>query len=90
MRYSKLLKKLKCVMIHEDSFVVVTLRNELYASVCRSSLNADQSLQFAFIHHEFRIQIDTKPSYSLHFASYHKKMPCNRPRSLEIQMKYGA
>jgi len=39
-------------MIRVDSFVVVTLRNDLYTSVCRSSLTVNQSLQFAFIRHE--------------------------------------
>ena len=36
-------------MIRVDSFVIVTLRNGSYAIVYRSSLNVNQSLQFAFI-----------------------------------------
>ena len=39
-------------MIRVDSFVVFTFRNDSYTSVCRSSLNVNQSLQFAFIRHE--------------------------------------
>ena len=39
----------RCVMIRVDSVVVVTLRNDSYTIVCRSSLNVNQSLQFAFI-----------------------------------------
>jgi len=33
MRYLKLLNKFRCVMIRVDSFVAVTLHNDLYASV---------------------------------------------------------
>jgi len=39
-------------MIRVDSFVVVTRRHYSYASLCRSSLNVNQSLQFAFMCHE--------------------------------------
>ena len=35
-------------MIRVDSFVVDTLRNDSYASICRSFLNVNQSLQFCF------------------------------------------
>jgi len=42
-------------MIRMDSFVVVTLRNDSYASVCRSSLHVNQSLQFAFISYKYII-----------------------------------
>ena len=48
----EILKKLRCVVIRVDSYVVITLRNESYASVCRSFMNVNQSLQFAFIRHE--------------------------------------
>jgi len=47
-------------MVRVDSFVVVTLRNDLYASVYRSSLNVNQSLQFAFI----RLEISDSISYN--------------------------
>ena len=60
MRYSKLLNKFRCVMIRVDSFVVDTLRNDSYASECLSSLNVNQSLQFAFI----RLEISDSVSYN--------------------------
>ena len=47
-------------MIRVDSFVVVTLRNDSYASVCRSSLNVNQSLQLDFI----RSEISNSVSYN--------------------------
>jgi len=46
-------------MIPVDSFVVVTLINDSYTRVCRSSLNVTQSLQFAF----FRLEISDSISY---------------------------
>ena len=67
MRYSKLLNKFKCDMNRVDSFVVVTLRNGSYASVCRSSLKVNQSLQFAFIH----LEISDSVSYNTYlFATF--------------------
>jgi len=42
MRYLKLLKKIRCVMIRVYSFVVVTLRNDSYSRVRRSFLNVNE------------------------------------------------
>jgi len=47
-------------MIRMDLFVVVSLRNYSYASVCRSSLTVNQSLQFAFI----RLELSGSISYN--------------------------
>jgi len=60
MRYLKLLNKFRCVMIRVDSFVAVTLHNDLYASVCCSSLKVNQSLKFAFI----RLEMSDSISYN--------------------------
>ena len=76
MRYSKLLNKFRCVMIRMDSFVVVTLRFDTCASVCRSSLNINQSLQFAFI----RLEISDSISYNTYkFANYRKDSSWDPP-----------
>ena len=59
MRYSKLVKKFRCVMIRVDSFDAFTRRKDSYAcaSVCRSFLAVNQSLQFAFIRYEVSVSI---------------------------------
>ena len=72
MRYSKMLNKFRCVMIHVDWFVLVTLRNGSYACVCRSYLNVNQSLQFAFIRYKISDSIATIRNYSLHFEQVRK------------------
>jgi len=51
-----------------NAFVVVTLRNDSYASVCCSSLNVNQSLQFAFIRLEISDSIATIRNYSQRFV----------------------
>jgi len=66
MRYSKLLNKFRCVIIRVDSFVVVTLRNDLYAIVClRTSIDRYSSHSFVL---KFRLQLATIRNYSLHFV----------------------
>jgi len=72
MRYSKLLNKFRYVMIRVDSVVVVTLLNDSYTSVYRSSLNINQSLQFAFIRHQISDSVATIRNYSLHFEQVRK------------------
>jgi len=75
--------KFRCVIIRADSFVEVTLPNDWYASVCRSSLNVNQSVQFAFI----CVEISDSISYNTYkSANCRKDSSWDLPRSLDLQI----
>ena len=70
-------------MIRVDLLLIVTLHDNLYVSVCRSSLNVNQSLQFAFIRHEISDSI----SYNTNkFANCRKDSSWDLLWSLDMQI----